>query len=304
MVVRPRMSWLHTIFTFKSTTLRDTFPRIAAATLFAVIVSVVEMRYNLEAYSLTPTPFALTGVAIGIFLGFRNNTAYSRFWEARTLWGGLINQCRSMARQVATLVDGPPEFQRALCYRVIGFAHALRHQLRDTPPWDQLGKWLPPEELERIRGQRNVPAAILTLIGLQLREARVQGWLHVMHVPVVESTLADLTNIQGGSERIKNTPVPYPYRVLSHRVVAFYCLFLPLGLFQSTGMFTPLVVAIVAHAFYGLDAMGEEIEEPFSREQHCVPLEALCRTIEVNLRQGLGEQEVPEMLQPVDGVLL
>ena len=112
--------------------------------------------------------------------------------------------------------------------------------------------------------------------------------------------LSDLTNIQGGCERIKNTPVPYAYGILSHRVVAAFCFCLPLGIVDDVKGYTPFVTAFVSYAFFSLDSLGAEIEEPFGTDPHDLPLSALCRTIEINLRQLLGEEDLPEPLPVID----
>ncbi len=281
----------------------ESWPRIAAATMFALLITAGDKYLGLDHLTLTVTPFTLTAVAISIFLGFRNNTAYDRFWEARTLWGSLINHCRSLSRQILTLTSAPDEVKRELVYYVIAFAHALRHHLRRTPPWDDVSP-LVPEELDELRRHQNVPNAILLALARRLAVGREQGWLNDFHANVLENSLVDLMNVQGGSERIRNTPVPFPYAVLSHRVVAFYCFFLPLGLVDTVGWFTPVVVFLVSHAFFGLDALGEEIEEPFGTGPHNLPLGHISATIEMNLRQMLGEPDAPPLPLPVAGVLL
>jgi putative membrane protein len=286
MIVKPRMSWLRMLFTIRGTSLGDSWPRILVATLIAVVVTVVQVRYNLEKYTLTPAPFTIIGVAISIFLGFRNNTAYNRFWEGRILWGGLVNACRSFTRQVFTLMEVPAgeepalhaeltrgnavfrngrqkepealpdEFGKKLVYQTIALAHALRHHLRDTSPWPELEPLLSPPLMAYLRSQPNVPYALLHQMGAQLQQARRQGWVHAYYVPVLEESLKQMTDILGGCERIKNTPIPFTYSVLSHRIVAFFCFLLPLGLVDTAGVFTLIVVFLVSHAFLGLDVIG------------------------------------------------
>lgn len=313
MVVKSGHSWFRTMWSFQSSGLKESWPRIFAATLFACVITLLETIYGVGIFDLTPVPFSLTGVAIGIFLGFRSKTAYDRFWEGRTLWGALVNSARSLARLVLTLVVAPAgqensqefrKFQTRVVYHIIGFVNALRHHLRDTLPWDDLRPFVSEAEMESLRRHRNVPLAIVQMISQDLAEARRKGWVHEFHVPILEREINDLTDIQGGCERIRNTPVPHLYAVLSHRVVFFFCFCLPLGIVDSVHGYTPFVVFLVSHAFFGLDVLGTEIEEPFGIDQHDLPLAALCRTIEVNLRQLLGETEIPEFLRPVNDVLI
>jgi putative membrane protein len=187
---------------------------------------------------------------------------------------------------------------------LIGYVHALRHQLRDSDPLPDVGRYVPADVLARLAERRNLAVALLQEAGELLRESWAMGCIDTLHLPVFEASLTEITSIQGGCERIKNTPIPYTYVVLSHRVVAFFCFFLPLGLVQTVGIFTPLVVFLVAHAFFGLDVIGEQIESPFDREPHDLPLDALARTIEIDLLQMLGEKAVPPPVLPEDRVLL
>jgi ion channel-forming bestrophin family protein len=322
MITKTNKTWLRTLFTVSGTSLRNSWPRIVLATLVAVVVTVVELHWGLQAYTLSVAPFTILGVAISIFLVFRNNTAYNRFWEGRILWGGLVNISRSFARQVITLISVTDTdsgrsngrsyadqemltaFQNKMVYRAIAFVHALRHHLRDTNPETELNIFLSPEEVAYTHTQNNRPFAILQLIGQQIQEARRERWIQEYHVPVLEGSLSTMTDILGACERIKNTPVPFTYTVLSHRLVAFFCFFLPFGIVDTVGIFTPFMVFLVSHAFFGLDVIGEEIEDPFGTDPHHLPLAALCRTIEINLRQIIGETQVPKPIVPQDGILL
>jgi ion channel-forming bestrophin family protein len=122
-------------------------------------------------------------------------------------------------------------------------------------------------------------------------------------MPVFEKSLTEMTTIQGGCERIDNTPVPFAYTTLIHRIVGFYALLLPFGIVNDVQWMTPLVVFMICHAFFGLDEIGDEIEEPFGIEPQDLPLAAISRTIEINLLQYLDEPDVPPMLEPVGRVL-
>jgi putative membrane protein len=122
--------------------------------------------------------------------------------------------------------------------------------------------------------------------------------IHPQHLPLLEAALSDLTNLQGGCERIKSTPIPFSYNVLLHRIVAMYCFTLPFGLAPIVDWFTPIVVALIGYAFLGIDAIGEEIEEPFGTDANDLPLNALTTMIEVNVRQRLSGEDLPEISEP------
>ncbi len=313
MWVEKKRSWIATV-ALGGFALPHIWTRTLTVTGISVVVTVLYEAVPQLHYSLTATPFSLIGFALGIYLGFRNNTAYDRFWEGRKLWGGLVNTSRSFARQILTLIDvqpdardRAPEALRALevklVHFVIAYVHALRHHLRDTDPCESVTRLLPEEEAAWLRGRDNVPLAILHRMGELVVTARRSGWIHAFHVPVLEGSLVTLTDIQGGCERIKATPIPYSYTVLLHRLVGVYCTLLPLGLMDTVKWATPFVVLFISYTFFGLDAVGDEVEQPFGVQPNDLPLESISRTIERNLRALLGE-ELPPPPAPHKGVLL
>jgi ion channel-forming bestrophin family protein len=331
MIVKDHPSWLRLLCSFHGSGLENTWWRLAVVTVLSIALTAVYLiGYDAPAadepsprfpLSLTFAPFAVVGVALSIFLGFRNNASYDRYWEGRRLWGQIVNAARSFARQTTTLIvppvaDDAPDpvrparpadvaaFQRGVVLRTIGYVHALRHFLRDSDPHTDLEPFLPGTELARLGEQRNPPLAILQALAGELQSAWQQGWIRNYHVPVFDASLTELTALQGGCERIKNTPLPFAYNVLLHQLVAFYCLLLPFGIVQQVGIMTPLVVLLISHAFLGLDELGDEIEEPFGTHPNDLPLTALCRTIEINLLQLLGDRDVPPPLEPVRDVLV
>ncbi|MDI1449980.1 bestrophin family ion channel [Polyangium sp. 6x1] len=313
MVTEKRYSWLRLLLKYRGTALQRIRGRMALTTLLAVAVTVADLKFGFFHPDLTTIPFTLIGLALSIFLGFRNNTSYDRFWEGRKLWGGLVNTTRTITRQILTLVNETPErpaesdavtaFRKEMVYRIIGYTHALRLHLRDQDRLEELGPFLAAAEIEALRGELNRPTAILQSAAFRLRDAWQRGWIHPYHLSVLEQSLTVLTDLQGGCERIKSTPIPLSYTSLIHQLVAIYCFALPFGIAKTVGVFTPVVVGIVAYAFYGLDAIGDEIENPFGTDANDLPLSGLSRMIEVNLRQRLGETDLPPLLKPKGGLL-
>lgn len=312
MFVEKRRSWLATV-ALGGIALPKIWTRVLTVTAISVVVTIVYREVPALHISITATPFTLIGLPLGIFLGFRNNTAYDRFWEARKLWGALTNTARSLTRQIITLmeaqpdaVDFTPEATRAqevaMVHMLIAYVHALRHHLRDSDPFPTLERLLPAAEVENLRGEPNVPIAILQRLAGQMVEARRKHWIHPLHVPVIEQSLTTLTDIQGGCERIKSTPMPYSYTVLMHRLVAVYCGLLPFGLAETINWATPVVVLFISYALFGLDAIGDEIEQPFGLDPNDLPLSTISRAIEVNLRKRLGEVP-PKLFEPRNGIL-
>lgn len=308
MIVENKKSWLGLILAYRGSVLPRIWRRLLATTAFAAILTALHYRNpTIAAISLTPLPFTLVGLALGIFLGFRNNTSYDRFWEGRKLWGGIVNATRSLTRKTLTLVSAggstPSEEQRGMVYRIIAYTHCLRLHLRDVRDNAELERLLPAEEVQALATETNRPVAILQGLGDRYARAWHSGRIDTFHLPELERGLTELTALQGGCERIKATPIPYSYTVLIHRIVAFYCFTLPLGIVDTVKQVTPLVVLLVSYAFLGLDAIGDEIEEPFGTDMNDLPLGQLSRMIEVNLRERLGESPVPPLAEPEGGVM-
>lgn len=306
MIVSTRNTWLHTLFQVRGSTILRTWRRLLLALAVAVVVTYLHESYlrDSEILEIDMTPFSLTGLALGIFLGFRNNTSYDRFWEGRKLWGRVVNASRTLTRQILTLArPAGAEYHREAVHRLVAYVHALRVHLRGSKDYSQLKPFLDAEEFAALEGESNVPISILQTMGERFRDAWDEGKVDAFHLPVLEGSLTELAGVQGGCERIRATPIPFSYSVLLHRIVAVYCLTLPFGLVASTGVLTPFVVLLISYAFFGLDAVGEEIEDPFGLDPNDLPLDAITRMIEINLRQRIGDTDLPPLLEPTKNVL-
>lgn len=316
MLVQPRRPWIKEIFTYRGTVLPRIWRRLLfiAGLSFALTLGHLELK-GFVVRDMTALPFTLTGFALSVFLGFRTTTAYNRFWEGRTLWGALVNTSRNLTRQVHTLLGPQPgaapvdpaelgERRRRLVHHTIAFSHALRQRLRDEDDIDEYEALLAPSLHAALPRALNRPQAIAADLGEQLRDAYHAGLIHPQHLPVLEASLVAMTDVQGGCERIGSTPLPYVYRVLVHQIVGLYCFSLPFGLIHTLGWFAPAVTVLVSYAFFGLDAIGDELDNPFELDANDLPLSALTRGIEIDLRARLGESELPSAAEPHRGLLL
>jgi len=306
MIVRDRPSALQLLFTLRGSILPRIWTHLAVSTLLAVLVTWTDGRLGHHKLHFTTTPFTLMGLPLAIFLGFRNNAAYDRYWEGRKQWGELVLRSRSLARQCLSLVvpgaaqDDDPHLR--MIRRAIAYAHALRHRLRAGAsgggPDAEVAPWLDPDEWQRVRALPNVPHALMLEMGADLGQCLRTGRLDACLAPSIDASLSALTAVAAACERIRGTPIPFSYTLLLHRTAYLYCFLLPFGLVDTIGYLTPLVSAIVAYTFFGLDALGDELEEPFRASDNGLPLDAMCRTIEIDLRMALGERDLPPPLLP------
>jgi putative membrane protein len=243
-------------------------------------------------------PITLLGSAVAVYLSFRNTTAYARWWEARTLWGAMVNASRTLARESLTLL---PDRDAAVVVvrRQIAFVQALRMHLRRQLPWDELAGRLSADDIESLKRVANVPNSIHTRTAELIAAAKPE--------PILLSTLArslsEISNAQGGMERIKNTPLPQQYATYPAIFTHGFCLLLPLGLVETLGLYTPFGSTVAGFLFLTLLQIGNDIQNPFENREDDVPLTALTRSIEIDLRDMLGEAHGLEPVTPVKGIL-
>ncbi|MEM6992385.1 MAG: bestrophin family ion channel [Myxococcota bacterium] len=251
------------------------------------------------------------GAALAIFLAFRNSSAYDRWWEARKLWGRLVNESRNFTRQVLTFTAASPEeddelasFRRELVYRHIAYVHGLRLHLRKQTQdcAKTLERWVPNGELPAYEASSNLPASVSMRQGERIRDAYTRGWIDDFRHMQLDSTMNKLLDIQGGCERIKGTPLPRQYDYFPQVFLYVYAFYLPFGLVASFGWFTAFISVPISFVFLVLQAAGRVNEDPFENRWTDTPMSTLSRMIEVNLREFLGETDLPPPIELVDGV--
>lgn len=275
--------------------------RLGLLFLFDLTIAVLYTKGGLTFLGLPSLPLGMMAAALSLFLAFRTNSAYDRWWEARKLWGSLVNDSRTFSRQALTLVDrGGDADSTDLVEWQITYVHALRCHLRRQNPFPEMGS-LAPSLVAWLRTQRNVPLALLVYAGTRLRELFDQGRIDSYRFVQLDATLTRLCDIQGACERIKNTPLPRQYEYFPRVMVGVYCLLLPFGLVEGMGLLTPLASTVVSFIFVVLESIGRDIEAPFDNTVHDTPMSQLSRAIEINLREIVGDTPAPREVTPVDG---
>ncbi|QNF33927.1 hypothetical protein HUW51_14785 [Adhaeribacter swui] len=294
MIIKEKSNWFRMLFVWHGSVLPDIFPRLVALLLLSSLIVYFRGQFFEYKIPLNPTPFTLIGIAMAIFLGFRNNASYDRFWEGRKLWGALLIDSRSLTRQALTLTQLPAQSGKVVAFTrlVIAFAYALKHQLRRTDATPDLQRLLPPDLAQTVQKVKFKPIRLLQEIGLWVQQLKTEGQIDTIAQAAFDHNLNQLSGIVGGCERIAGTPIPYTYSVLLHRTVYIYCFLLPFGLVDSIGWMTPIMTVFVGYTFIALDAIVTEIEEPFGLEPNDLPLNSICQTIETSLLEMI-DQEAP-----------
>ncbi|HWB13069.1 MAG TPA: bestrophin family ion channel [Pirellulales bacterium] len=230
------------------------------------------------------TPYEVAGVALGLLLVLRTNAGYDRWWEARKLWGGIVNQSRDLV--VVAVANGPrePRWREEVVRWTIAFAHASRRSLRSEREAPELANLLGVEEAARVAAAEHMPgyvsAKIAELLAAALAEQQMSGFAFQQ----ADRSRSLLLDHLGGCERIRKTPLPLAYAVKIRQFIFLFLLALPFALIARVGWLTPVVTTLVAYPILALDEIGAELQQPFSTASlNHLPLDEICATIEGNL---------------------
>jgi putative membrane protein len=291
MIIRPHLHWFRMLLAWRGSVLPQLLPRLSLIFGISIVALAIHEHVLRIAVSLSTTPFSLIGIALAVFLGFRNNASYDRWWEARKLWGQLLNAARSMTRQALTLPrESLSEVDVNEFIRVLStLPHALRHQLRKTDPREDLAARLPAPLLERVMASRYRPTTLMLILGEWVQRQSRAGALDPMAMLAFDRNLNALSDVIGGCERIGSTPLPFAYSVMIHRTVYFFCAALPFGLVESIGIFTPVFSVFVAYTFMAHEAIASQLEDPFGTDENDLALNMMCVYIEDAMRDLIGE---------------
>jgi putative membrane protein len=285
----------------------------AAAVLSAGVVAAVETA-GVDELAIPFATLVVLGTALAIFLAFRNNTSYARWWEARQLWSGIVASSRTFARLVVTFVDAhretpehdpetAAEFKREMVLRQIAWAHALRLTLRGQDTWAELETFLPDGEMAILLQAANRPNVLLGRQGRRIYEAMSNGTLQGFDSFQLEQALAQLAGFQAGCERIKETPLLRQYDYFTRLFLWVFVLLSPFALVGDTGWAAVPLATLLAFVFTTIAKVGAVNEDPFEQRIQDVPLSAICRSLERDLLEQLGERRLPAPIEPVGGYL-
>jgi ion channel-forming bestrophin family protein len=294
MIIRPHLHWFRMLLAWRGSVLPQLLPRLFLVLVLSFVAVAAHDHILKLTVNLSTVPFSLIGIALAVFLGFRNSASYDRYWEGRKLWGQMLNETRSLVREALTLPHsadeaGTRERARELAGVLAALPHALRHQLRNTDPGPDLETRLPRAVFDRVMASRYRPATLLLCASEWVQRETREGRLDGFAVLAFERNLNGISDVIGGCERIVSTPLPFAYTVMIHRTVYFFCALLPFGLVDSIGALTPIFAVFVAYAFMAHEAIAAQLEDPFGIEDNDLALNMMSTGIEVALHDLLGE---------------
>ncbi|PWJ57868.1 putative membrane protein [Dyadobacter jejuensis] len=272
--------------------------------LYGIAIEVLYQNYHITSISIPMTVSTVLGTIISLLLAFRSNQAYDRWWEARIIWGAIVNDSRTFARQVLNLMEGPfgeddlLPFKNRMITRQIAWCYALGHGLRNIDPMPNIQNMISEEEAHLVGEYSNKHVGLLQLHARDLNNALKQGWVNPYQQIEIDKTLTRLCDSMGKCERIKNTVFPSTYSLYIHLALMFFILLLPFGLLDLFGFLMVPVLVILSACFLLIEKMAIHLQDPFENKPTDTPVLAISRNIERDLKQMMNETYIPMAVEP------
>ncbi len=328
--------------------IRFSYIPIIIFALYSLTVVKLFTWHHYEWLKIPWVPLTLIGIAVAFYVGFKNNSAYDRTWEARKIWGGIVNSSRSWGSMVKGFVtdefalDSVPNeeveaIRKRLIYRHIAWLYRLKRQLRALKPWEhdvrlnrryrkyiaelfpnddpetELKKLMSSEEADQLLKSKNACTQLIDMQSEDLRELKRRGLIDDFRHMELQKMLTEFYTLQGKCERIKNFPLPRHYASLSVYFVYIFIFLLPMGLlsaFSDASLNSYMIWSVIPFStliswvFWMMESAGDYAENPFEGLAFDTPMDSLTRTIEIDLREMLGETDLPAPIGPKDGFVM
>jgi putative membrane protein len=277
---------------------------VVMITLYVTAIALLQHSFMPNITVPLSVPMIL-GTIISLLLAFRANQAYDRWWEARIIWGGIVNDSRTFSRQVVSFIDNgyddddKARLEQRLINRQIAWAHCLGRSLRGMEDEKNLGKWLSNNDLDFIARYSSAPMAILELQARDIKYALDNEWINAYQHVELDRTLSNFSDHMGKCERIKKTVFPSTYGLYLHLALNLFIMLLPFALIEYLGwVMIPLVTAI-ASVFWLIEKMSVHLQDPFENKPTDTPVTSIALTIERDLKQVLREHNLSHAIAEV-----
>jgi putative membrane protein len=304
-------------------------------TLYAILLCLCHSVLDIHP-ELPWQPISVIGIAVAFYLGFKNNSSYDRTWEARKIWGGIVNTSRSFGAQVVSFLQGDNAeiIKKELIYRHIAWLTALRFQLRLPREWEhtderlkkyywpsteemtsvldtELRKYISQAEVNQYTERSNIATQILAKQSERLQQLRDKDYFEDFRHMELVHLISALYDGQGASERIKNFPFPRQYSSTALWLTVVFCAILPFGIIDvfhdySGPMFwiCPFIVGLITWIFFLMEKIGDYSENPFEGTYNDVPITTISRGIEIDMREMINDTNIPKAIAPENGFSL
>ncbi|MDF1828276.1 MAG: bestrophin family ion channel [Legionellaceae bacterium] len=259
--------------------------QVLVVTLYAMCISILSQFHHW--ISISVSPFEYAGFVMGLILVFRVNAGYDRWWEARKIWGSLVNNSRSSATLVAAYVDkNKPQEKKLLMNYLAAMPYLMKNHLRGDDSINEVKHLFDDASYQALKSIKHKPNFLSAKIAVMFNNLVESKSLNTFAFLQAEKCREIIIDCQGASERILKTPMPFVMAVKSRRFILLFLLFLPFALVDYSIYINPLVTALVSYAFFSLDQIGVELQNPFSKQKLShLPLDNICETIENNIME-------------------
>ena len=263
--------------------------------IYGITIEVIYQNFHVTNISIPMTVHTVLGTIISLLLAFRSNQAYDRWWEARIIWGSIVNDSRTLARQILALIDEPFEpdsiqpFKNRMIKRQIAWCYALGNSLRGNDPLTSINKLVSEEDYEYVKEYDNKHVGLLQLHARDLKNALKQGWVNPYQQIEIDNTLTRLCDAMGKCERIKNTVFPSTYSLYIHLALHFFIILLPFGLIELFGFLMVPVLVVITACFFLIEKMAIHLQDPFENKPTDTPVLTISRNIERDLKQMMND---------------
>lgn len=281
-------SWVKLIFNNDSKNIfKQLWPPMVTLLLYTTgVVVVFNHVFNFH-YPGGTAIHSLLGVVLGLFLVFRTNTAYDRWWEGRKQWGALVNCCRNIAIKVNACVPTDSTKDREFYAKMVpNFVFAMKEHLREGVKPDEIQEWENGFKAELAK-KGHQPAYIVNLMYVQLNKLRNENKISQEQFWIIDGELKELMDIIGACERIKNTPIPYSYNMYIKKFIFLYSVSLPFGIMSITHYWTIPITCVLFYLLVSTELIAEEIEDPFGTDENDLPTDNLSAKIKGNVEEIL-----------------
>lgn len=276
---------------------------IRFALMYVLIVSFSAHFFSKENQNNLPEmPLAIPafiGTAISVLLSFKISQSYERWWEARKVWGNIVNDSRTFLIQLQSLTaSGNEDVIKKIGFRQIGWCYSLGQSLRGLSELDNLKEFISQNELEDLKNHVNKPLALLSLHGKDIKALKEKNQLDIFAQVQLDNTILRLCEAQGKAERIKNTVFPATYRSFLHAIIYLFVITLSLSFKDIAWYFEVPLLIFISVPFFLLESSAKDMQDPFENNPTDTPVTSIARTIEINIKQLLNEKSIPQPIQP------
>ena len=267
--------------------------------LVGIFTNIVATKFSQLLPEMPLTIPSFLGTAISILLSFKMNQSYDRWWEARKVWGAIVNDSRSLVIQLQSLLGNTEmQYVKTIAYRQIAWCYSLGKSLRGLNPLEDTIPFVEEAERNQISTHANKPLAILQLNALDIKELRQSNKIDTFTQIQLDNTLVRLCDSMGKAERINSTVFPSTYRQFLHFIIYLFVVTLAISLKQVALVFEIPLLLLISASFFLIEKSAYHLQDPFKNRPSDVSVTAIARNIEINIRQLLGETQVPEPIKP------